>query len=1060
MFIELHALSNFSFLTGASHPEELVDAAAALHYPGVGIADIHTLGGVVRAHDAACEAKIRYVLGARVLPLTAIPQQVPDSDPTREHLAHDVNKPRGAVSLCLFPQTLKGYHRLCSLLSLGKSRAPKGACYLLLEDVLSENQDLCVTAFLDRPHDPACEAHLAELCNVFGPNLSLALLSTYSPGDQERQQRVTELSRRYDIPLVATNAVLFHLAQRRMLADVLTCIRLRITLPQAGHALLPNAERYLKSPAEMEHLFRHQKSALFRSVEIFERTSGFSLAQLRYEYPEEICPDDKTPQAYLEEITWRCAGERYPTGIPPALQALLMYELRLIAELDYAKYFLTVYDIVEFASSRGILCQGRGAAANSAVCYVLGITSVPPDKIKLLFERFISKERNEPPDIDIDFEHERREEVIQYIYAKYGRQRAALVSEIISYRRRSAFRDVATAFALSPQQQDELRPCICRNDPEQWPEVIQQRCRPENHKQFLLVAGCIRPLLSFPRHRSQHVGGFVISGPPLSQLVPIENAAMEDRTVIEWDKDDVDRMGMLKIDVLGLGMLTCIRKAFELLQRHQSQGRSSRMPLLQLFSVPEDDPRVYEMITRADTIGVFQIESRAQMNMLPRLRPQRFYDLVIEVAIVRPGPIQGGMVHPYLRRRQGKEAVRYPNEQIRNILGTTLGVPIFQEQVMELAIVAAGFTPGESDQLRRAIASWRKKEGLLKKFHQRLVSGMLERGYDKEFAEQVFLQIQGFAEYGFPQSHSASFALLVYISAWLKFHHPAVFAAALLNSQPMGFYQPSQIVRDAEKHNVEVRPVDINCSEFYCTLEGQAPALRLGFRLVGGVARRDVEEILRARSQRRFSSLRDVWRRTQLRSGTLRLLAKADAFRSLGIGREQALWTIASFRDEVLPLLENIRTEDDHSPLPPLSTAQHVSADYSHTGLSLKGHPVALLREQLRERGFCTAADLRSGERYPAGRVVQSAGMVIVRQQPMTSSGVIFLTLEDETGFLNYVVKPELFRRQGDLICSTPLLGVRARIQREGEVIQLLALDFENLSNDWEILQGLSRDFH
>jgi error-prone DNA polymerase len=763
-----------------------------------------------------------------------------------------------------------------------------------------------------------------------------------------------------------------------------------------------------------------------------------------------------TPSEHLRSLTWKGAAERYPDGVPARVHQAIEDELKLIDELSYAPYFLTVQDLVVFARSKGILCQGRGAAANSAVCYCLGVTSVDPDRINLLFERFVSRERNEPPDIDIDFEHDRREEVIQYIYKKYGRDRAALTAEVISYRGRSAVRDVGKALGLSQDCVDSLAKTL-----DWWDEgaIQTQRLRElglnPDDRTLKLVLRLTGQLLGFPRHLSQHVGGFVITNTPLSELVPIENAAMEDRTVIEWDKDDIDAMGMLKVDCLGLGMLTCIRKAFEMVKAHS--GRD-----LTLASVPAEDSAVYDMACRADTVGVFQIESRAQMSMLPRHKPRCFYDLVIEVAIVRPGPIQGNMVHPYLRRRSGEEPYSYPNEAVRQVLGRTLGVPLFQEQAMQLAIVAAGFTPGQADQLRRAMAAWKRKGDLIYRFGEQLIAGMLANGYEREFAERCFEQIKGFSEYGFPESHAASFALLVYVSLWLKCYYPTAFAAALINSQPMGFYAPAQIVRDAKEHGVQALPIDVNHSHWDCTLEAGGVDLRLGTRLISGLSQihADAIAVERARGGP-YGTVEEVKRRAGVPAAALRRLARADAFCSCGVDRQGALWAIQPIRDEQLPIFNGAASIDEPCKvLPFVDEPKRVRDDYAATGLSLKAHPVSFLRPHLDKLEATRAGDLRDESRFRQGASVSVAGIVLVRQRPGTASGIVFITLEDETGVANLIVRPKVFERYRRAARHSRIILCSGTIERQGMVVHVQVCKLQSADTLGEVIQAKSRDFH
>ena len=1054
-FAGLHTTSNFTFLTGASHPEELVGTAARLGYRAVGITDTNTLAGIVRAHVAAKEAGIPLAVGCRLV--------------FEERAAG----PRR--SLLVYATDLAAYGRLCRLLTLGKRRAPKGECQLELEDVLAHSEGLLAVALppsAELPGEPGAgfEGYLARLREAFDDDrLSLAAPVVLGGADRGHLARLATLARDLDMPLVATGDVHYHVAERRVLQDVLVCIREGCTLDQAGFRLFPNGERYLKSRGELAHLFRGLPEALGRSVEIAERAAGFRLDELRYQYPDEVCPPGRTPMQHLEELTWSGARARYPGGVPESVVTQIEHEFRLIGELSYEPYFLTVHDLVQFARSRGILCQGRGAAANSAVCFCLGVTSVDPDRIDVLFERFVSKERDEPPDIDVDFEHERREEVIQYIYAKYGRERAALTAEVITYRGRSAVRDVGKALGLSLDCIDR----VAKNMDGWYGPVEAERFQalgldPEE----LTTALWIRladEIRGFPRHLSQHVGGFVITRDALCELVPIENAAMVDRTVIEWDKDDIDAMGMLKVDVLGLGMLTCVRKALAFVSADRARhGEGS----LDFASVPAEDPAVYDMVSRADTVGVFQIESRAQMSMLPRLRPRCFYDLVIEVAIVRPGPIQGNMVHPYLRRRNGEEPVTYPSEGIRRVLEKTLGVPLFQEQVMALAVVGAGFTPGKADQLRRAMAAWKRKSDQLEVLCKELMAGLVAHGYTDDFAHRIYDQIKGFGEYGFPESHAASFALIVYVSAWLKCHYPAAFAAALINSQPMGFYAPAQIVRDAKEHGVEVRVVDVNHSAWDCTLEydgeGAAPALRLGMRLVKGLGEVDAVRIVDCvRASGAFADVEALQRASGARVTAFKRLAQADAFTSMGLDRQAALWGVRALRDEPERTLwsgqsqnEGVAEEAREEPrLPEVSRFKRVQRDYAALRLSLKAHPVSFMREHLVERGALEAAHLRDEERTPHGSRARVAGLVLGRQRPATASGVVFVTLEDETGVANLIVRPHVFERDREAAAHASVVLAHGRIERAQGVVHLLVERIESLDAVLGRLAVASRDF-
>ena len=1036
-YAELQVTSNFSFLRGASHPEEMVERASELGYRALALTDRNTLAGVVRAHQVARRAGLHFIPGARL----------------------DLED--GPSLLCL-PTTRRGYGALSRLITTGRRRAPKGECMLSREDVATTaTQDGHI--FISVPsesHGPDFAAHLAWYRDHLAAPLYLAATHYHRGNDDRRLARLASLSESHGVPLVATGDIHQHDPARRRLHDVLTCIREHCTIDNAGWRLHANAERHLKPPAEIARLFRDHPSALANTVEIAERCR-FSLGELRYEYPDEVAGDGRTPQETLETLTWAGAAERYPGGIPPKVRATIEHELALIGQLDYAPYFLTVEDIVRTARDMEILCQGRGSAANSAVCYCLGITSVDPDRIDLLFERFISAERDEVPDIDVDFEHERREEVIQYIYAKYGRDRAGLTATVISYRVKSALRDVGKAMGLSEDVIGRLLSVVSW-----WSKPVgEDRAREEGFdpedRRLALTLELAREMYGFPRHLSQHTGGFVISRGPLCEIVPIENAAMEDRTVIEWNKDDLEVLGLIKVDVLGLGMLSCIRRAFGLLEDHHGVRYT-------LENVPREDPAVYEMIQRADTVGVFQIESRAQMAMLPRLKPATFYDLVIEVAIVRPGPIQGDMVHPYLRRRQGREPVEYPSEELRQVLEKTLGVPLFQEQVMRIAIVAAGFTPAEADQLRRAMASFRNP-GTIHSFRDKFVEGMTSRGYERDFAERCFRQIEGFGEYGFPESHAASFAHLAYVSSWLKCHYPDVFACALLNSQPMGFYAPAQIVRDARDHGVVVRPTDVNHSDWDCTLEAGGEdrgtalgvggnrvrpgarsgplALRLGLRRIRGMKEDDADRVTAAREDG-YRSPHELRQRAGLPPSVLSRLARADAFTSMGLDRRQAAWAVRAMSEAgPLPLFDSVDGRQAIRPepaLPVMTTGEHVAADYRTTGLSLKQHPVALLRGRLDERGILPAQAL---EGLSDGDRAVVAGIVLTRQRP--GKGIVmFVTLEDETGTVNLVVFPSVYELQRRETLTARLMACRGKVQKVDGVIHVIAERVDSF-NDW-----------
>ena len=891
------------------------------------------------------------------------------------------------------------------------------------------------------PDDPDAgfAAQLDHWRQTFPGNVYLAASHLYRGDDAKRIAGLSALADEAGIPLVATNDVLMHVCERRALADVLTCIREKCTIDTAGLQVLKNAERHLKSADEMRHLFEAYPEAVARTVEIADRIT-FSLDDLRYEYPDEVSAG-RDPQEELERLVERETRNRYPEGAPDKVRDMLAHELKVIRGLRYAPYFLTVYDIVRYARAEEILCQGRGSAANSIVCFVLGITSVSPDRMDMVFERFVSAERNEPPDIDVDFEHERREEVIQYIYEKYGRERAGLAATVISYRARSAIREVGKALGLSTDTVSALASQVWG-----WSETGLDEARvrevgldPDDPRLRLCLV-LTEELMGFPRHLSQHVGGFVMTRGRLDEVVPVENAAMEDRTVVEWDKDDLDALGILKVDVLGLGMLTCIRKAFDLLKLHYRLAYT-------LASLPEGDDAVYDMLCNADSLGVFQVESRAQMSFLPRMRPRNFYDLVIEVAIVRPGPIQGDMVHPYLRRRNGEEPVEFPSEEMREVLGRTLGVPLFQEQAMRIAIIGAGFKPDEADQLRRAMATFRKT-GTIHTFREKFISGMTARGYEQDFAERCFRQIEGFGEYGFPESHAASFALLVYVSSWLKCHYPAVFACALLNSQPMGFYAPAQIVRDARAHGVEVHPPDVNYSGWDCTLEPTQDsfALRLGLRQIKSLGEDDGEWIAAARGNG-YAQPEDLWHKAGVRPKVLEFLANADAYRSMGVERREALWRIAGLKGEKpLPLFahagEDDRGADMPVDLPAITEGEHVVQDYTSMRLTLRTHPISLLRPRMppaRENGTLLTTD--------DGTWISVAGLVLVRQRPGTAKGVVFVTLEDETGVANIIVWPKILERFRRVVMTARLLRVSGRLQREGLVAHLVANRLEDFSH-------------
>jgi error-prone DNA polymerase len=1090
-YAELHCLSNFTFLRGASHTEELVERAATLGYAALAVTDECSLAGVVRAHVTAQEAGLKLIVGSEI--------QLADGP-----------------KLVLLTMNRAGYGNLSQLITRGRRAAAKGSYHLERADLTDGLPD-CLVLWVPEPtaasspdcaalhpgyedgcspdagHRPKSEADLLEqarwLTATFSGRAWIAVERHLGPDDASNAVWLEQLSRASGLPLVAAGDVHMHRRGRRALQDLLTAVRLGTTVAAAGHALYPNGERHLRDRARLAELY--EPAWLAETLRIAERCT-FSLDELRYEYPVDTVPPGESAAAYLRRLTEAGMAERWPGGVPEHVRRQVEHELAVIAELRYEPYFLTVHDIVRFARSRGILCQGRGSAANSAVCYCLGITAVDPSRMDMLFERFVSKERNEPPDIDVDFEHERREEVIQYIYQRYGRERAALAATVIRYRRRSALRDAGKALGMSLEQVDRLSGAVAWWDKGVDPARLREAGFDPDNPIIRRVLHLTGELHGFPRHLSQHVGGFVIARGPVTRLVPVENAAMAERTIIQWDKDDLDAMGLLKVDCLALGMLTAIHRAFDLVARHH--GRT-----LSLATVPAEDPAVYAMIQRADTTGVFQIESRAQMSMLPRLRPENFYDLVIEVAIVRPGPIQGQMVHPYLKRRQGLEPVTYPSEAVRDVLARTLGVPIFQEQVIKLAMVAAGFSAGEADQLRRAIGSWRRREKL-EQFQQRLAEGMCARGYSEQFAQQIYQQIQGFGEYGFPESHAASFALLVYVSAWLKCQHPAAFACALLNSQPMGFYAPAQLVQDARRHGVEVRPVDVTVSDWDCTLEsagkrkslatedaeniennaclaqrreganrttettpivsanpekGSQLSLRLGLRMVRGLSQAGAERLVAARRERSFISVADLTRRAGLSRKDLEALAAANALAALAGHRHEARWQALGV-ERSLPLFTEAEAPEEIPSLPRPTEAQDLIADYASAGLTLGRHPLALLRPRLRQLRSVTTADLG---RQRDGAWVHLIALVITRQHPASAAGTIFLTLEDEAGSANIIVWQRLaesFRRE---VLAARLLGVHGQLQREGEVIHLVARRLVDHTALLGELQTRSRDF-
>lgn len=1039
-YAELFCFSNFTFLHGASHAEELTKRAAQLGYSGLAITDECSLAGIVRAHVAAKEAKLPLVIGSYFRLVNA------DGSP--------------AFGLILLAQNREGYGNLCELITLARTRAPKGQYRLTPQDLSRpdrENSHLrgmpnCLAILV--PDFPAKEAvldaQLEWLDQTFPGRAWCGLVLHQRAMDDIHRGAVEYVADRHGISVVALGHVVMHVRSRKPLQDTLTAIRVGRPVHECGYDLAPNAEQHLRSRLRLANLY--PEYALSETTNILAHCT-FSLDELRYEYPDELVPPGYTPAAYLRQETYIGAQRRFPSGIPHKVQEQIEHELELIADLQYEPYFLTVYDIVRFARSQHILCQGRGSAANSAVCYCLGVTEVDPARGNMLFERFISKERGEPPDIDVDFEHQRREEVIQYIYGKYGRDRAAIAAAVSTYRPRGALRETGKALGVDPQIVDAVAKSHQWFDGRQ--DLLKRFTESGLNAETPLIqawASLASQLLGFPRHLSQHSGGFVISRGKLTRLVPVENAAMVDRSVIEWDKDDLESLGLLKIDVLALGMLSAIRRTLDLV----SDQRGERF---EMQDIPAEDPETYAMISCADTVGVFQIESRAQMSMLPRLKPRTFYDLVIEVAIVRPGPIQGGAVHPYLQRRQGFEPVTYPSKALETALGRTLGVPIFQEQVMQVAILAAGFTAGEADQLRRAMAAWKRKGGL-DKYYDRIVNGMLERGYDKTFADGIFQQILGFGEYGFPESHAASFALLVYASSWLKRHEPEAFLAAMLNSQPMGFYSPSQLVQDAKRHGVQVLPVDVTISGWDSSLEQiggtEKPAVRLGLSLLRGMRDGAAERIENARAVRRFTTVPDLARRAQLDRHDLQVLAGANALSSLAGNRREALWqSVASVPDK--DMLSVAKVEDETPELGAPSEAEDIVGDYRSTGLTLGRHPLALLRPQLLANKLMPASTLQT---YRNGQLARGCGIVTVRQRPETAKGVIFITIEDETGNVNVIVWPKVLEKQRKEVLGASLLGVLGVWQCEGEVRHLVAQRLIDMSYLLGELPSMSRNFH
>ena len=1024
-YIELQVTTHFSFLRGASSPEELFTAAAMLGLPALGVADRHSVAGIVRAWDAEKVTGVRALTG------------------TRLNLAD-------GTALLVYPTDKMAYGRMCRLLSVGKTRAGKGACHLDWPDLEDWNEGLLAILLPDRA-DGAAEAAIARASRIFGDRLYLALTIRRRPGDAIRLRDLAALAAKAKVPTLATGDVLYHMPDRRLLQDVVTCIREKCTIDELGDRRERFADRHIKTAAEMERLFRRylkDSSPVARTVDFAARCT-FSLEELRYQYPDEIQVPGRTPQEELERLTWEKAPVRYPEGVSTEVRTQLEHELRLIGELDYAPYFLTVHSIVAEARRREILCQGRGSAANSAVCYVLGITSIDPVRSELLFERFVSAERREPPDIDVDFEHERREEIIQWIYETYGRTRSALTAVVTRYRSRGAVREVGKALGLSEDITAGLAGAVWGYSREGVEEKHAEALNLDlGDKRLALTLELARTLINTPRHLSQHPGGFVLTRDRLDELVPIEPAAMEDRQVIEWDKDDIDALGFMKVDILALGMLSCMRRAFEFLHDHKGLKHD-------LSTIPAEDPATYAMIRKADTLGVFQIESRAQMASIPLMAPRTFYDLVIQVAIVRPGPIQGDMVHPYRRRRNGQEEVTYPTPELRRVLEKTLGVPLFQEQAMRVAIECAGFTPSEADLLRRAMATF-KLTGGVSHFRDKLIDGMVGRGYDREFAEKTFKQIEGFGSYGFPESHAASFALIAYASSWMKCHHPDAFCAALLNAQPMGFYAPAQIVRDARNHGVEIRPIDVNHSRWDCTLEeaanGKYHAVRLGLRMVRGLANEDGAAVATARAGEPYSSAEEIQRRAGVGRGALDRIGDADGFASLGSSRREGLWEVKGLGPAALPLFQaaderagRLQREalEPETLLAPMGEGAEVVEDYRASGLSLRAHPLAFLRDELRSRKIITCRELHG---IKDGRWVNLAGVVLVRQKPGSAKGVMFITLEDETEVANLVVWTNVFEKYRPVVLGAAMMGVRGQVQREGEVIHIVAQRLDDLS--------------
>ncbi|WP_299562256.1 error-prone DNA polymerase [Enterovirga sp.] len=1062
----MQVTTHYSFLRGASSPEELFAAAAVLGLPALGVVDRGSLAGIVRAWQAARATGVRLLVGAR-LDLVREPERLkPGSgEPAPE---------QRDGSLLVYPTSKDAYSRLTRLLTLGKGRAGKGGCWLGWDDLAEWGRGLVGILLTDRP-EPRLAGDLARLRDILGDGAYCGLTRRFRPDDHLHLDAIAAAARAAGVATAATGDVLYHAAERRMLQDVVTCIRQGITIDEAGFRLEEHADRHLRAPEETARLFARHPEALAGATEIAERCR-FDLGELRYQYPQEVVEPGRTAQETLERLTWEAVAQRYGAAVPGAVDRTVRHELALIGQLDYAPYFLTVHAIVRAARSMEppILCQGRGSAANSLVCFVLGITAIDPTDKNLLFERFVSAERQEPPDIDVDFEHERREEVIQWVYRTYGLHRAALCATVIRYGARGAVREVGKVLGVPEDVTGALAGLVWGWSREGVgaAEVANLGLNPDDRR-LRMTLDLARALINTPRHLSQHPGGFVLTEERLDELVPIEPASMENRQVAEWDKDDIDALKFMKVDLLGLGMLGCMRRAFDLLATHRPGEPAT------LAEVPQGCGATYDMICRAETLGTFQIESRAQMAMLPRHRPRTLYDLTIQVAVVRPGPIQGDMVHPYLKRREGREPVEYPTPELERVLGKTLGIPLFQEQAMQVAVVCAGFTPGEADQLRRAMATF-KVTGGVSVFRDKLIQGMIARNYSPDFAAKTFKQIEGFGSYGFPESHAASFALIAYASAWVKWHHPDVFLAAILNSQPMGFYAPAQLVREARQNGVEVLPPDVNRSGWDTELVAGGGALsgpgtesrqrrrgvpfrpvRLGLRVAKGLSQEHGDRMVRARGERPFASVEELWRRAGVPVAALTRLAEADAYGSLGLGRREATWAIRGLPPEPLPLFaaadarENRlapEVPEDPVVLRPMTEARDVVEDYRSRGLSLRNHPVAFLRATLAGRRIIPCGALR---RTPDGRRVEVAGLILVRQKPGSAKGVMFITIEDETEVANLVIWASVFERQRRLILSAGMIGCRGRVQRQGDVIHVVAEELTDLSG---LLRGLGEE--